>query len=336
MDADFVVVGAGPAGLHAALKAAVLNHSVLVLDKGAKFSRVCQARSIANVPLAPGVSGERLLAEGRRDLARFESQAGKRLVALVEPAEAVRLARVPGGFEVEYETPEGRAVVRSRVVVLATGMVDRKPGISAFDEKGHRTLAPLVREGHVGYCLLCEGWRLEGKRVAVVGHGAEAVGIANDVRTQFLGFPTLVTDGHAPAMTPGPGVEVEERPIERFQTEGAALTVHLLGGATARFDVGLLSLGVHRVNSGLARMVGAATTPDGFVKTDGNCEVLGEDGARIEGLFAIGDLRADQWKQVVIAWGDAETAVLAAYALRLPSRGADAPPRGQEPRRMRA
>lgn len=317
-DVDFVVVGAGPAGLHAALKAAVLNHTVLLLDKGTPYARVAQARSIANVPGRPGISGEALLAEGRRDLARFESQAGKRLVTLLEPAEAVALRRLPGGgFEVDVEHRGALRTVRARVVVLATGMVDRKPGIQEFDARGHRTLAPLVRQGHVGYCLLCEGWRLAGKRVAVVGHGEDAVGMANDVKHQFEGDAVLLTDGRKPEAAPD--VPVDDRPIERLETTGDALTVWLQGAAPLRFDVGLLSLGVHRVNSGLARMAGAATTTDGFVRTDGNCEVLDERGRRIAGLFAIGDLRAGQWKQVVVAWGDAETAVLAAYAHRLPA-----------------
>ena len=314
---DIVVVGAGPAGLHAALKAAVLNHTVLLVDKGTRYARVALAKSIANVPGRPGISGEALLAEGRRDLARFEGQAGKRLVTLLEPAEAVGLRRAPQGFEVDVEHVGELRRVRARVVVLATGMVDRKPGIQHFDEQGHRTLAPLVRKGHVGYCLLCEGWRLAGKRVAVLGHGEEAVGMANDVTLQFQGDAVLLTDGHKPAADPR--VPVDDRPVERLETTGDALTVWLQGGARERFDVGLMSLGVHRVNSDLARMAGAATTTDGFVRTDANCEALDERGRRIPGLFAIGDLRADQWKQVVVAWGDAETAVLAAYAHRLPA-----------------
>lgn len=321
-EADIIVVGAGPAGLHAALKAAVLNHTVLLVDKGRRFSRVSQAPAIANIPLHPGISGAQLLEEGRRDLARFRDLSGKALVQLEEEADVVLLTRLGDAWGVRVEQRGRTWTAHAPVVILATGVVDQKPGIDAFDERGHETLAPYLHGGKVGYCLLCEGWALAGRRVAVVGSSADAAQIAADVCEQFEGSVTLLTDGHEPERAPPEGVRVETRRIVGARQEGDEVVMDLEGGAAARFDKALLGLGWHRVNSALAQAAGAATTREGYVLTDAGCEVRSSDGGALRGLFAIGDVRAGPWKQIPLAWADAELAVISAYAHRLPAKAA--------------
>ncbi|HVM45667.1 MAG TPA: NAD(P)/FAD-dependent oxidoreductase [Candidatus Thermoplasmatota archaeon] len=320
---DVLVVGGGPAGLHAALKAAVLNHTVLLVDKGRRFSRVSQAPAIANVPGRPGISGEALLEEGRRDLARFEDQAGKRLVELLEPAEVTALEplRAEGDASARWlarvRDAAGEREVRAGVVVLATGLVDRKPGISEYEWKGHQTLAPLLDKRLVGYCLLCEGWSLEGKRVAVFGRSEAAASIANDVCDQFGGEVALLTDGAPAPRALVPAVRVDARRIERLSDEGS-LAVAFADGGVAHFDKALFGLGWHQVNSDLVRPLGARLTEEGYVVTNESREVLDARGEPIRGLFAAGDVRAGPWKQIPLAWADAELAVISAYAYRLP------------------
>ena len=334
-EVDILVVGAGPAGLHAALKAAILNHTVLLVDKGRRFSRVSQAPAIANVPGRPGISGERLLDEGRRDLERFADVSGKRLVTLVEDAEVASLAREgSGGFRARVREGGREWDARAKVVVLATGCVDGKPGVSEYLWKGHRTLSPLVHQDLLGYCLLCEGWSLEGKRVAVVGHSHDAVQIAEDVCQQFAGEVHLLTDGRVPARPTAESVRVEERQVERVADEGP-LVFHFLEGGRLEVDKALFALGWARVNSDLARSLGARTDEVGHLVTSAEREVLGADGEPIRGLYAIGDVRAGAWKQVPLAWADAEIAIISAYAERLPSVAAR-PRLGPRPRQDEA
>ena len=323
---DVLVVGGGPVGLHAALKAAVLRQEVLVLDKGAAFSRVSQAPAIANVPGAPGISGRELLARGRDAIRRFEEMAGARLVAFREGWEAVSARRVEGGFAVRARRMEdGREEeLRARVLVLATGVVDRKPGIEGFAWRGHETLAPFVHHGGIGYCLLCEGWSLEGREVAVVGCSEDAAGIARDVRRHFRGEVALLTDGarlqdeETAARLRDAGVRVDARPLRGMRDEEGRVRVAFAEGAPRSFDKVFFSLGWYKVNNELAVQLGAATTSDGYVRTDENSEAVDARGRRIPGLFAVGDVRAGRWKQVVVGWGDAETAAITAYAYRLP------------------
>lgn len=322
---DVIVVGAGPVGLHAALKAAVLNHRVLLVDKGVRFSRVSQAPAIANLPGRPGVSGLDLLRQGREDLRRFRDLSGKDLVDLVEDTEATDAWREDGLFRVLLKGPDGaRRVESGRVLVLATGVVDRKPGVDAFHKRGHHTLAPYVHAGRVGYCLLCEGWDLAGKRIAVVGSSAESAQVATDVARHFGGEVTLLTDGTPleggrEGLRRG-GVRVVERPVARLDEEDRGVRVVFEDGAESiPFDKVFFTLGWYKANNELAVRLGARVTPEGYVVTDADGEALGRDGRPIRGLFAAGDLRAGRWKQIVVGWGDAETAIIAAYAWRLPN-----------------
>lgn len=322
---DIVVVGGGPVGLHAALKAAVLNHEVLLVDKGTRYSRACQAAAIANIPGAPGVTGAQLLERGRQAIHDFEALAGKRLVTWRECFEAVAARRENGLFALRLRGEDGcEEEIRCRVLVLATGVVDRKPGIEVFSERGHETLAPWVHRDEIGYCLLCEGWSLEGKDIAVIGSDPDAAEIAVDVADHFQARVELLTDGapleeDAASRLADARVPVEPRPLARIGHDDGRLRIELEDGTRLAFDKALLGLGWYKVNNELAVQLGARTTRDGYVVTDPSCEVLDADGRRIPGLFAVGDLRAGRWKQIVIGWGDAETAIISAYATRLPS-----------------
>jgi len=316
-ECDILVVGGGPAGLHAALKGAVLNHTVLLVDKGRRYSRVSQAPAIANIPGRPGIGGDALLEQGRRDLARFADRSGKRLVEVAEDAEVTALRRDGDGWLADVRDARSAWQARARAVILATGVVDRKPGISEYAWKGHATLAPFLHKGLIGYCLLCEGWSLDGKRVAVLGASEDAAQVAEDVCEQFGGEVTLLTDG-APAPEAARRVGIETRPIEALRDEGP-LVVAFQHGPAREFDKALFALGWHRVNNELARALGAKLDRDGHVVTDAQREVLDERGEPIRGLFAIGDLRAGPWKQIPLAWADAELAVITAYAYRLPN-----------------
>ena len=324
---DFIVVGGGAVGLHAALKAATLRHSVLVIDKGPEFARVIQAPAIANIPGAPGISGKELLARLRDGLDQFQSLSGTTLVETWDATEAISARRDgDGGFAVRARALRGGHVreARGRAMVLATGVVDSKPGISSFQHEGHETMAPFVHRGGVGYCLLCEGWDLRGRSVGVVGCSEDAGSIAMDVVEHFGGRVTLLTDGvpaasldHADELAAA-GVEVDVRPLQSYGDKGERVVVDMGEGDERTFDKLLFSLGFYRVNNELAAMLGADTTSEGYVRTDANSEVLDPQGERIRGLFAVGDLRADRWKQIVVGWGDAESAVIAAYAKRIP------------------
>lgn len=323
---DVIVVGGGAVGLHAALKAAVLRHTVLVVDKGWEFARVRQASRIANVPGSPGISGADLLARLRKDLDSFAKLSGERLVDFVQPAEAIHARREDEEFVVRIRRGGAEAEARGRALVLATGIVDLKPGVSTFHREGHETLSPMLRRGAVAYCLLCEGWDLGARSIGVIGCSPAAVQIAIDVRRHFGGGVTLLTDGAeldedaAAARLGEAAIPIERAPIQGFAApdDGIGALVELDDKRRIAFERLVFALGCYRVNNALAVRLGAAVDAEGYVVTDERSEALDRDGNVLHGLFAVGDVRAGRWKQVVVGWGDAETAVITAYAQRIP------------------
>ena len=73
---DFIIVGGGPVGMHAGLKAALLNHTALVLDKGRKWCRAWYVPRIDNIPGFPdGISGADLVNSGRKALKKYGKKA---------------------------------------------------------------------------------------------------------------------------------------------------------------------------------------------------------------------------------------------------------------------
>lgn len=85
--------------------------------------------------------------------------------------------------------------------------------------------------------------------------------------------------------------------------------VELEDGTRLDFDKGFADFGWHRINDDLVVPFKGKSDVEGFLRTDSNKQLLGENGDPIEGLYVIGDL-TDDWKQVDIAWAHAKTAVL--------------------------
>lgn len=151
-----VVVGAGPAGLSAALYAERYGIKTVVLERGIPGGQLLLTEIIENYPGAGSLSGE-ALAKAMADQAR---SAG---------------AEIREGVEVTWVEVENRAILlkttqdewRSQALIVATGSLPRKlevPGESEFTGKG------------VSYCALCDGPLYRGQRVVVVGGGDSAAG----------------------------------------------------------------------------------------------------------------------------------------------------------------
>lgn len=266
--------------------------------------------------------------------------AGKAFVTFEEPVAVTTLARLPeGGFELSGHRVRGRGGrgepvrVRARAVVLATGLVDRQPYIG---DAGHdiRAILPYANKGLADYCLLCDGHTIRGNRVGVLGLDGDAVGIAEALRDHFGAREVVLvmciacalgSPGHAHAGAAGAeeaarakGLGVIPKDVARLEgLREDRVRLVFADGTSEAFDRLWVSLGWFKVNHELARQAGAAIDRDGYVTTSEDCEALGVDGVPIPGLFVVGDLRAETWKQVPIAMGDAETAVIHAYAFRL-------------------
>ncbi|HEX3699698.1 MAG TPA: NAD(P)/FAD-dependent oxidoreductase [Phenylobacterium sp.] len=141
---DCVVVGAGPAGLAAAIYLGRFRRDVRVIDAGA--SRTARIPLSRNHPGFPdGVRGKTLLGRMRRQAERFG--------AVIEASEVEDLSAQGGGFRLS--TREG--AIAARTVLLATGVVDVEPELPG--------VAEAVARGLIRICPICDGYETIGTRV---------------------------------------------------------------------------------------------------------------------------------------------------------------------------
>lgn len=150
---DAVVVGAGPAGLTAAIYLARFRRKVLVLGDGP--SRASWIPESHNTPGFPhGVGGDELLA-------RLSAQALEFGVE-IRQAHINALTQNGAGFEVL-----GReAAIQAPTVLLATGVLDRMPDLPGIEG--------AVRRSLVRMCPICDAYEATDKRLAVLGDGKHA------------------------------------------------------------------------------------------------------------------------------------------------------------------
>ena len=317
---DFVVVGGGHAGLQAAVKAALLQHSVALLDRGPKYSRSYYAPHMANIPGFPdGVSGHRLL-----DLQVAAVRKVEERVGYFTPATVTSVERTPDGFAVTFEWLKQRQVARSRVVVLAMGVVDRIPVVGGKID----TIFPWANQAIVDFCLFCDGWDLVGKSVAVIGHDAFAARTALDILHFHPTSVELLTHGRplldgvaepdrsalAAALTEHGIAAVTSEMVEFDGIREKLFGVRFADGSHRTYQRGFSGLGWYDMHDTIPRSLGCRFDPDGYVVTDEDCRALADStGAPIPGLYCIGDQR-NGWNQIPEAWATAERAVVHAWA----------------------
>ena len=151
---DIIVVGAGTAGMTAAIYALRAGKSVLLLEKGSCGGQIINTPAIDNYPGLPGISGYEYAEKLRQQVLSLG-------VALrYEEVTAVRTA----GVEKQVETTKD--VYTCRAVILATGARNRHLGLPQE--------AKLVGRG-LSYCAACDGMFFRKQTVAVVGGGNTAL-----------------------------------------------------------------------------------------------------------------------------------------------------------------
>lgn len=151
---DIIIVGAGPAGLSAAIYGLRAGKSVLVLEKGSYGGQIINTPEIENYPGIKKVSGF----EFATNLYNQASDLGAEVI--YEPVTAIE----PGDNVKKVITDKN--VYEGKTIILATGAKNRRLGIDREQE--------LTGAG-VSYCATCDGMFFRGKDVAVVGGGNTAL-----------------------------------------------------------------------------------------------------------------------------------------------------------------
>jgi thioredoxin reductase (NADPH) len=296
---DLVVVGAGPAGLTAAIYAARARLHTIVLDEGLPGGQIKTTHKVSNYPGFPeDVKGAELAALFAKQAERF----GARI------ARAIEITQVElGGPDKRFVLDEEEEIVAPAVIV-ATGAKPRALGLPGESELRGRGLS---------YCATCDGAYFEGKDIHVIGGGNSAVEESLFL-TQFARSVTIVHQFdhfQAEAATAKEAVEhpkikvlwrheprafLGETSLERLRVENLQTHetqelptdgVFVFVGMVPRTDLlkGIVPL-----------------DPRGYVETDESMATT------VPGLFAAGDIRAKSFRQITTAVADGTIAALAA------------------------
>lgn len=162
---DCVIVGAGPAGLTAAVYLARFHRRVFVFDGGR--SRARWIPESHNCPGFPGgISGEVLLTRLCAQLAAYDAPVARTCVKTVRRS----------GDNFEVAGSDG-SLARARTVLLATGIVDRLPDVDWAEQ--------AIAVGALRLCPVCDGYEATDRRIAVYGPGLSALDHAVFLRTFF-------------------------------------------------------------------------------------------------------------------------------------------------------
>jgi thioredoxin reductase (NADPH) len=299
VDCDCLVIGAGPAGLTAAIYLGRFHRRVLVADGGAgRASLIPLSHNYPGFP--PGISGNDLLAKLREQAQHYG--------ALIESGRVEQLHESRTGFQAQLN---GR-VVRARRVILATGIIDTLPEMSgAYD---------AVAQARIRLCAICDGYEIDGDNVAAYGEAHCAINHGVFLRN-FTDRVTVFVHGEsraceeAVALARHAGISLVVDGVEHIQVSGDEVQLTTCMGDTYRFDIVYPSLG-SRVCSELASSLGAQTDSEGFLLVDAH------QTTSVAGLYAIGDV-VSSLKQISVANGQAAicaTAVHNSLEVRLWSR----------------
>lgn len=292
---DAVVVGGGAAGLAAATWIARYRRSVVVLDGGENRNRW--------VDLAHGYLGEDPLHPGDL-MERARAQLRRYAEAELCDGEAVGVAREAGGFVVEAE--DGLRL-RSRRLVLATGVVDRFPEVERFFEHYGAS---------VFHCPTCDGYEARDARVVAFGWNDDVTGFA----LTLLGWAstvTIVTDGRrfegdadCRRQLDEAGIPVlEDDATELLGVRGSLEGVRLRGAGVVPCELAFFSI-AHEPRTALAEQLGCRLTEEGCIEVDH------EAATSVPGVYAAGDITPGlQLVQVAAAKG-ATAGVACARSLR--------------------
>ena len=293
---DIIIVGGGPSGLTAAIYARRAGKSVLVLEKASMGGQIASSPKVDNFPGLPGVSGIEL-AE------RLYTQA-EELGARIELEEVLEIQDgAPKTVVTDYATYSCTALI------LATGMKHRTLGL-----EGEETLAGI------SFCAVCDGAFYEGRDTAVCGGGNTALQDALFLadlcrhvtlihrRGEFRADSILVE-----ALAKRENVTVIlNTVIDALQSENGVLTALSLRNVNTGE---VTSLPVNGLFEAVGQQPEAALAQSLQVANDSGFIPAGEDClTSAAGIFAAGDCRVKEIRQLTTACSDGAVAALAACA----------------------
>ncbi len=294
---DLIIIGAGPAGLAAAIYAARAAVKTLVVDQSSAGGQVKTTHQVANYPgFIEPVPGYELAGNMRKQAEKYGAK-------FELAAEITDLYLV--GDE-KWVKADGETYT-AKHIIIATGSSPRLLNVPGEQE---------FKGGGISYCATCDGEFYTGKDIIVVGGGNSAMEESLlllqyvDSITVIHQFDTLQAEKvTAEKMLDHPKVTFlwshEPRAIESENDKMIVTAQNLKTKGLMRIErdgvfifVGMLP------NADLFKNTPLKLTPQGYIVTDENMET------NIEGVYAAGDIRDKRYRQIATAVGDGTIAAL--------------------------
>lgn len=337
---DVAVIGFGPAGSQAAVSAAHQMRHVLLLD-GGKVSRRrgraywSKSVEIEDAPVFPGVTGPALAKALEAWVQSFPVQditiGGKQRKTGIEVqgGMVLTLQRTSFGFELEVSTapkkddqPLQIEHFHARTVVIASGFEDGWPDIEVDESakalyERYRTVFRYAgnRKGwHL--CIRCDGHLHVDRHLAIVGHGDYVYGTAFGAQ-DFTDKITILTNGRPHGMSPpvlqqvkDRGIDIVEQRIVKHIGKGTDLLGFLMeDGSELFFDGFFVDEGLEP-NTWFLEGWDVQTDEEGLLVIDEDGQLLDRGGNKVPGLYAAGDIVADERNLIATAFALGQNAGL--------------------------
>lgn len=295
---DTIIIGSGPAGMTAALYAARSNLKVALIEQGAPGGQMNNTSDIENYPGYDLISGPELSMKMHEPLEKFGVENLYGIVTAVEDHGNFKKVLTDDN---SYET---------KTVIIATGAKHRPLAVAGEETYNSRG---------VSYCAVCDGAFFRGQDLLVVGGGDSAVEEALFL-TRFANKVTIVHrrdelraqkvlqerafandkvdfiwDSVVKEIK-GNDLKVTNVDIENVKT--GQVSNHAFGGV-------FIYVGLDPVSSMVKEL--DITDEAGWIPTDDHMKT------KVAGVFAIGDVRQKDLRQITTAVGDGAVAAQEAY-----------------------
>lgn len=308
---DVIIIGAGTAGLTAAIYALRAGKSVLVLEQGTYGGQIVNTPKVENYPGIEQISGYEFASGLYRQAEklgmeyRSEKVTDLRLEDNAEAKEELSSASVEAGNKIVETAKQSYC---ARAVILATGAKNRPLGVEREAEYTGRGIS---------YCATCDGMFFRGKKVAVVGGGNTALEDAAFLsnycekvylihrRETFRGEEKLVRE-----LQKKDNVEfLLNKTVQALEGETTLQAVILrdkISGEESRLEISGLFVAIGQIpeNEAFAKLVDL--DENGYILAGEDCRTS------VEGIFAAGDCRRKTVRQLTTAAADGAVAALAA------------------------
>lgn len=290
---DVIIIGAGPAGMTAAVYTSRANLSTLMLERGVPGGQMANTEEVENYPGFDHILGPELSTKMFDHAKKFGAEYAYGDVKEVIDGK-------------EYKTIKaGNKEYKARSIIISAGAEYKKLGVPGEQELGGRG---------VSYCAVCDGAFFKGKELVVVGGGDSAV----EEGVYLTRFASKVTIVHRRDELRAQKI-LQDRAFANDKIDfiwnhtvkqindkdgkvGSVTLVSTQDGAEQEFaaDGVFIYIGMVPLTKPFESL--GITNSNGYIETNERMET------KVEGIFAAGDIREKTLRQIVTATGDGSIA----------------------------